>query len=101
MRRPKTTTSRGWRGPGKGLAALSLPLEVVAFWRRTVEDLDQNEGDFEHALHLMEKHNALEDTVERARHYGAIARDALGIFSDRAEKSAFNELIDFCIERVY
>ncbi|MEE9317183.1 MAG: polyprenyl synthetase family protein, partial [Rhodospirillales bacterium] len=75
--------------------------EDRAFWRRTVEDLDQNEGDFEHALHLMEKHNALEDSVERARHYGAIARDALGIFSDRAEKSAFNELIDFCIERAY
>jgi octaprenyl-diphosphate synthase len=49
----------------------------------------------------MEKHNALEDSIERARHYGAIARDALGIFSDRAEKSAFNELIDFCIERAY
>lgn len=75
--------------------------EDRAFWRRTVEDLDQNEGDFEHALHLMEKHNALEDSIERARHYGAIARDALGIFSDRAEKSAFNELIDFCIERAY
>ena len=75
--------------------------EDRTFWRRTVEDLDQNEGDFEHALHLMEKHNALEDSVERARHYGAIARDALGIFSDGAEKSAFNELIDFCIERAY
>ena len=61
--------------------------EDRAFWRRTVEDLDQNEGDFEHALHLMEKHNALEDSVERARHYGAIARDALGIFPDGAEKA--------------
>ena len=76
-------------------------VEERAFWRRTVEDLDQNEGDFEHALHLLEKHNALEDSIERARHYSAIARDALGIFSDRAEKSAFNELIDFCIERAY
>ena len=75
--------------------------EDRAFWRRTLEDLDQNEGDLEHALHLMEKHNALEDSVERARHYGAIARDALGIFTDGAEKSAFNELIDFCIERAY
>ena len=58
-------------------------------------------GRFGAALHLMKKHNALEDSIERARHYGAIARDALGIFSDRAEKSAFNELIDFCIERAY
>ncbi len=75
--------------------------EEGTFWRRTLEDLAQKEGDFEHALHLMEKHKALEDTVERARHYGAIARDALAIFDDGAEKSAFNELIDFCLERAY
>jgi len=71
------------------------------FWRRTLEELDQHEGDLEHAIHLMEKHQALEDSVERARHYGAIAHDALGIFSDGPHKKAFNELIDFCIERAY
>ena len=71
------------------------------FWRRTLEDLDQAEGDMEHAIHLMEKHSALDDSVERARHYGAIARDALGIFDDSPQKAAFNELIDFCIERAY
>ena len=75
--------------------------EDRTFWRRTLEDLAQKEGDLEHALHMMEKHKALEDTVERARHYGAIARDALAIFDDGPEKSAFNELIDFCLERAY
>ncbi|MDA0305166.1 MAG: polyprenyl synthetase family protein [Proteobacteria bacterium] len=72
-----------------------------AFWRRTLEDLEQTEGDLEHAIHLMARHNALDDSVERARHYGAIARDALGIFEDGPHKKAFNELIDFCIERAY
>jgi octaprenyl-diphosphate synthase len=71
------------------------------FWRRTVEDLAQEPGDFERAVELMAKHAALADTVERARHYGAIARDALGIFPDGPEKTAFIELIDFCIERAY
>jgi len=71
------------------------------FWRRTVEDLAQEPGDFERAVELMTKHDALADTVERARHYGAIARDALGIFPDSPEKTAFVELIDFCIERAY
>jgi octaprenyl-diphosphate synthase len=71
------------------------------FWRRTLEDLDQHEGDLEHAIHLMEIHQALEDSVERARHYGAIAHDALGIFADGPHKKAFNEPIDFCIERAY
>ena len=71
------------------------------FWHRTVEKLDQNEDDFAHALHLMEKHGALKDSVERARHYGAIARDSLGIFKDGPIKVIFGDLIDFCIERAH
>jgi octaprenyl-diphosphate synthase len=72
-----------------------------AFWRRTLETLDQRQGDLERAVDLMDKHKALADTVERARHYGAIARDGLGIFADGPEKSALVEIIDFCIERTY
>lgn len=72
-----------------------------AFWRRTLEDLDRKEGDFEKAVDLMKRYKALDDTVERARHYGAIARDALGIFADGPEKEALTELIDFSIVRAY
>ena len=75
--------------------------EERKFWRRTLEDLDQNDGDFEHALHLMEKYGALKDSVERARHYGAIARDSLAIFEDGPIKVIFDDLIDFCIKRAY
>ena len=71
------------------------------FWRRTLETLEQRPGDLERAVDLMEKHKALADTVERARHYGAIARDGLGIFANGPEKSALVEIIDFCIERTY
>ena len=71
------------------------------FWRRTLENQEQTQSDLEHAIHLMEKYVALEDSVERARHYGAMARDALGIFPDSPHKKAFIELIDFCIERAY
>jgi len=70
------------------------------FWRRCLEDLKREDGDLERAIELMEKHNALADSVERARHYSAIARDALGIFGDSPEKAALIELIDACIERV-
>ncbi|MGO8867299.1 MAG: polyprenyl synthetase family protein [Alphaproteobacteria bacterium] len=72
-----------------------------AFWRRTLEELEQKEGDLEHAIQLMEKHGSLRDTVSRARHYGSIARDALGIFPDSAEKRSLIELIDFCIQRAH
>jgi octaprenyl-diphosphate synthase len=72
-----------------------------AFWRRTLEELDQEDSDLEHAITLMTKHESLRDSAERARHYGAIARDALGIFEDCTEKTAFHELIEFCIQRPY
>ncbi len=75
--------------------------EERTFWRRTLEDLEQTEEDLPRAMRLMEKHAALSDTVDRARHYGAIARDALGIFADGPEKRALVELIDFCIRRAY
>ncbi len=71
------------------------------FWRRTLEDQTQESGDFEHAVELMNKHGALLDTVERARHYGSIARDSMGIFEKSPEKMAIIEAIDFCINRAY
>ena len=72
-----------------------------AFWRRTLEDRDQQEDDLAHAIELMQKHACLSDTVARARHYGAVARDAMGIFPDSAEKRALLDLIDFSIDRAY
>jgi octaprenyl-diphosphate synthase len=71
------------------------------FWRRTLEDLQQRDGDLEHAIELMNQHDALSDSVERARHYGSIARDSMGIFPDGPEKEALVDLIDFCIERAH
>ena len=52
------------------------------FWRRTLNDGEIGEGDLAEAMSLMKQHNALSDTMDRARHYGAIARDALAIFPD-------------------
>lgn len=71
------------------------------FWRRTVEALQQEPGDLDRAIEIMEAREALSDTIERARHYGAMARDALGIFPAGPEKEAMAGLIDFCIDRVY
>ena len=72
-----------------------------AFWRRTLEDLEQRDDDLERAIGLLDRHGALRDTIARARHYGAIARDALGIFPDGPEKRAFLEVVDFSIERAH
>lgn len=70
-----------------------------AFWHRTMEELEQADGDLEHAQALMAKHNALAETVERARHYGALARANLAPFPDSPIKRAMLEVIDFVIDR--
>jgi octaprenyl-diphosphate synthase len=75
--------------------------EERVFWRRTLEDGDQEEGDLEQAIALMGRHGALADTVERARHYGAVARDGLAIFPASEEKTILLEVINFCIERAH
>ncbi|RFB78886.1 polyprenyl synthetase family protein [Methylovirgula sp. 4M-Z18] len=72
-----------------------------AFWKRTLEEGDVHDGDLEQALAVMRKHRALEDTVERARHYGAMARDALEIFPSSPWKQALRDVVDFCISRAY
>ena len=71
------------------------------FWKRTIESLDQRDGDLAQAQSLIERHNALADTLERARHYGAMARDALGLFRDSPLKSALLEAVDFAIDRAH
>jgi octaprenyl-diphosphate synthase len=70
-----------------------------AFWRRTLEDSDGTDADLDHAISLMIKHRALEDTIQRARHYGAIAIDALALFPPSAMKEALEETVEFCICR--
>jgi octaprenyl-diphosphate synthase len=71
------------------------------FWKRVMEQGEQRDGDLEHAFKLMNQHNAIEDTIERARHYGAIARDALEIFPDSEHKSALVDAIGFSVARAH
>jgi octaprenyl-diphosphate synthase len=71
------------------------------FWKRTLENGDQTADDLLYAQKLMDRHDAIADTVERARHYGDIARDALAIFPDGPYKAALLEAVDFCVARAY
>ena len=69
------------------------------FWRRCLENGEIGDGDLEHALATMKRHRALEDTIERARHYGAMAKDALELFPASAWKDALLDVVEFCIAR--
>lgn len=72
-----------------------------AFWRRVIGENRIGDGDLEHAIALMKKHQALDTTIERARFYGLSARDALAIFPESREKAALQDVITFCIGRTY
>jgi len=72
-----------------------------AFWKRTLTDGVIRDGDLEHAIGLMRRHKAIEATLERARHYGAVARDALAIFRDGTPKKAMLDVVGFCVARAH
>ena len=72
-----------------------------AFWIRTIEKGEVAENDLETAVGLITKHRAIEDTITRARHYGAIANDALALFPDSPMKQALEEAVEFCTARTY
>ncbi len=72
-----------------------------AFWQRCLERSEVSDADLEHAIGLLTKHRALSDTIERARHYGAIAKDALALFPPSDAKDALMEAVDFCLSRAH
>jgi len=70
-----------------------------AFWVRALERGEIRDSDLDHAIGLMTKHRALEDTLSRAQHYGAMAVDALALFPASAMKSALEQVVAFCLAR--
>ncbi len=72
-----------------------------AFWTRTLERGEINDGDLDHAIGLMTKHRTLEDTIARAQHYGDMAIDALALFPDCEMKQALEQVVGFCVARAY
>ncbi|MDD3182421.1 MAG: polyprenyl synthetase family protein [Alphaproteobacteria bacterium] len=72
-----------------------------AFWHRTLNEQNQRDGDLVFAQDILRRHGTLRDCTERARHYGAIARDSLGLFPDNELKTALLDVIDFTINRQF
>jgi octaprenyl-diphosphate synthase len=71
------------------------------FWKRTLGEGKIEDGDLDTATALMARHHAIEDTLGRARHYGAIAKDALALAPDSPIKQALEEAVDFSIARAF
>jgi len=74
--------------------------EERSFWREAIEKGEGTEENLAQALRLIQKYDALNDTIARALHYGTMARDALAPLPASPHKAALMEVIDFSIQRV-
>ena len=71
------------------------------FWREAMEGQRTSDEDLAQAISLLKQHGAIEDTIERARHYGRRAVDALDAFPAGKAKAALVEAVEFAISRAY
>lgn len=71
------------------------------FWKDAVEGRRVSDADLVHATELLRATDAIDDTIERARHFGQRAIDALGPFARGTAKSALIEAVEFAIARAY
>jgi octaprenyl-diphosphate synthase len=71
-----------------------------AFWKNAIENGENNDAALEEARGMMLKYGALPDTIQRARHFGEIARDALAPLKPSPQKNALLDVVEFCISRI-
>ncbi len=71
------------------------------FWHRTVARLKQEDHDLAQAVALCRKHGTITETLDRARHYGARAKDALAGLPDSAARAILLDTVDFAIARAF
>lgn len=84
------------------LAIAAADDEERAFWQRSCGDLKQQDGDFETACALIQKHDILKQGLNKARQYGDKAQNALqDIETSSPILPLLHRLIDFVIERHY
>ena len=71
------------------------------FWKDAIEGRRDSDEDFAHAIDLVRRTRAVDDTIARARHYGRRAIDAIAGFADGQAKDAMIEAVEFAVARAY
>ncbi len=72
-----------------------------AFWKAAMQGERSGDDDLARATRLIHSTGALADTMERARHYGRRAIDALAPFPAGRARSAMTEAVEFAVARAY
>ncbi len=70
------------------------------FWKRVIEKGDQNDGDLEHALEILARHNSIEETRQDALGWAEKAKSALAVIPDSELGGMLMDLADYVVARV-
>ncbi|WP_417270883.1 polyprenyl synthetase family protein [Celeribacter sp.] len=88
---------------------MSLPLikavakaddEERAFWTRTIEKGKQDDGDLDHAIALLTKHGALDETRQVAIEWADKAKAALAAVPEGEIRDMLSQIADYVVERL-
>ncbi len=71
-----------------------------AFWARVIEKGDQRDGDFAHALDLMQRHGALDAARADANHWANRAKAALQTVPPGEITDMLSDLADYVVQRI-
>ncbi|SFS64358.1 octaprenyl-diphosphate synthase [Sulfitobacter marinus] len=74
--------------------------EERAFWTRTIEKGRQEDGDLDHALALLNKHDTLSATRADAMEWAEQAKDALHALPDHPLRGMLHDLADYVVARL-
>ncbi len=74
--------------------------EERAFWSRTIEKGRQEDGDLDHAMALLKRHGALEETRDEALRYRDLAKAALADLPEHPLREMLADLADYVVARV-
>lgn len=74
--------------------------EERAFWSRTIEKGDQRDGDLEHAMALMDRHETLEATRQDALAWAKTAKTAMEKLPRSDLRDMLSDLADYVVARV-
>ena len=70
-----------------------------AFWKKVIEDLDQEKNDFKKAQSLLVKYNCINETKVIAKEYAKKAEEILKIFPQNIYNDALVDLTNFVFTR--
>ncbi len=73
----------------------------ISFWKRTIEKGDQRDGDLEHALALLHKHDVIEETRAEAFRWAETAQSALAQLPSHEIKDHLYALSEHVVKRLH